>query len=151
MRLFRQLVSLISTHVFHKCSVATLPNKLSASETCFTWKYVEKKEEEEETRCPWSIRHAIVYQKHDFTTRKSENIIIRPSGATFANLQQSLRVDAAGRTSFIEQWTSIPMICVESGTSYWRDFINFLDEEISKMVGAAALVVTGKCANGTVR
>lgn len=78
-------------------------------------------------------------------SRTSDNIMIRPSSAMFANLQQSLRVDATVRTSFIERWASIPLICVESGTSSWREFINFLDEEISKIVSAATLVVGPSC------
>ena len=106
--------------------------RVGSFESCFLWKYVEPGGLE--GRYAYSIRQTLVYQKFDVRSMKSTNIIIRISHKLAAQTKIALTSTSEKRENpLLDSWTGMQMFCARSGLDEWRDFINYLDHEVTKI------------------
>jgi len=105
------------------------------TEMCYLLKYVDKKENANKASNPWSIRHALIYQKSALETESNEYIFARLSdflGETFRSLLSKTRAQIPPITS--PHWTEIQALCFRSVINNWRSYINWIDQEVSVIV-----------------
>ncbi|MCJ1357728.1 MAG: hypothetical protein MMC33_007724 [Icmadophila ericetorum] len=105
---------------------------LESVESCYLLKYVEPHEDSGPTINPYSIRHAAVYQKYLVASRQSKSILIRLSREMQEQLGNRLRSTDFPFES-LTQWSTIHLLCLGSLANGWRQFINYLDEEVDKL------------------
>jgi len=99
-------------------------------------KYVELHDDAEPSFNPWTIRQAIVYQKFDIEGLKSNLIFVRLSTAMQDALQDFFQENQSlDQTSeFVSQWGNIHILCLRTLNDNWRQYINYLDAEVSDIV-----------------
>ena len=81
---------------------------------------------------PYSIRQALIYHTFDLTANNETYIFIRLSellGSRFRSLLSKSRAVTEG----IQQphWTEIQSLCFSSVVDNWREYINWIDEQVS--------------------
>ena len=89
---------------------------------------------------PWTIRQAIVYQKFDIGGLKSNLIFVRLSSAMHVALQDVFQENQSlDQTSeFVSQWENIHILCLRTLNDNWRQYINYLDAEVSDIVSRSS-------------
>ena len=105
----------------------------SMPEVCYLFKYVECHNESQAAINPWQIRQMAIYQKYDLQSRRSIDQIIRISNAMQQGVKRILPT-SRNELQTIFDWESLHLTCFGSVLKNWRQFINYLDREISKMV-----------------
>jgi hypothetical protein len=85
---------------------------------------------------PWSIRQALIYQKTVPKAHENTYIFVRLSetlGNQFSKLLSKKRFTEQV-TKLPQHWTEIQALCIESLGDKWREYINWLDQEVSVLV-----------------
>jgi hypothetical protein len=113
--------------VTHRCP---LSGRATAIETCFLWKYVEAGAG---GRYAHSIRQALVYQRFELAGGRSTNVLVRMPWKLAARMKGGLAPGEGDSLHLLGRWTGVQMLCAASGMEEWRDFINYLDHEVSKL------------------
>jgi len=111
-------------------------------ESCYLLKYVDARETARVSDNPWSIRQALIYQKTAPKTHEDTYIFVRLSetlGDQFGRLLSKKRFAEQGMRP-PPHWTDIQALCIESLADKWRQYINWLDQEISVLVGIHELL-----------
>ena len=106
-------------------------------ETAYLLKYVDKKEAPKEFSNPWSIRQALIYQKSNIKTEQDTYIFIRLSellGERFRDLLSKRRAEERGLR--ILHWTEVHVMAFKSVIENWREYINWLDGDVSQLVSS---------------
>ena len=111
-------------------------------ESCYLLKYVGKRGGATPGTNPWSIRHALIYQKTSSTTECVSNLLIRLPDKVKQQLSDCLTSDETGPTEFVNDWTRLHAACFSSVDDDMRQFINYLDEEVTKVV---CILGSGSC------
>ncbi|KAL9561693.1 hypothetical protein ACKAV7_014249 [Fusarium commune] len=106
---------------------------LSSFECSYLLKYIEKRDDARPGSNPWSIRHALIYQKVSHEESKLCHILIRIPFAVKKLLGSSVLDRSGESSSFIEDWTNLHVTCFSSVDHNLHQFINYLDEEIDKL------------------
>ncbi|KAI1044238.1 hypothetical protein LB505_008657 [Fusarium chuoi] len=106
---------------------------LSLFECSYLLKYIERRDDARPGSDPWSIRHAVIYQKVSHQESKLHHILIRLPLAVKKLLGSSVLDRSGESSSFIEDWTHIHIACFSSVDHNLHQFINYLDEEIDKL------------------
>jgi hypothetical protein len=103
------------------------------TESCYLLKYVEKKDTAIKGSNPWSIRQALIYQKCNLELKENNYIFIRLSDLLGGQFGRILRrtENSVTRTP---HWTDIQELCLQSTVESWRQYINWLDQEVSVLV-----------------
>ena len=83
---------------------------------------------------PWSIRHALIYQKAARNRDEVSHLLIRLPVAVKQLLGTSLFKRGNERSLFTQDWTHLHTACFGSVDDNLRQFINYLDEEVTKLV-----------------
>ncbi|KAF5647073.1 hypothetical protein F25303_5246 [Fusarium sp. NRRL 25303] len=96
-------------------------------------KYIERRDDARPGSDPWSIRHAVIYQKVSHQESKLHHILIRLPLAVKKLLGSSVLDRSGESSSFIEDWTHLHIACFSSVDHNLHQFINYLDEEIDKL------------------
>lgn len=47
--------------------------------------------------------------------------------------------------TFISRWGNVHLLCLRTVNSDWREYVNYLDEEVSKIVSRHVLWCLGGC------
>ena len=98
-------------------------------------KYVEKHEDPGPTINPWTIRQAALYQKVETKTLESQHIFVRLSAAMQEALHDALqRRSPIQACDFIGRWERVHVLLLKTLNANWREYINYLDEEVTKIV-----------------
>lgn len=97
-------------------------------------KYVGLREGASKGTNPWSIRHALIYQKVDFDTRQTNHILVRIPENLENRLGESIIKDAEVAGVFVRQWVQLHSMSFGSVGDNLRQFINYLDEEVTSIV-----------------
>ena len=103
-------------------------------ETCYMLKYVQMHEDPGPTINPWTIRQAALYQKVAVETLESQHIFVRLSTAMQEELQGALQRSPNKECEFIGRWESVHVLFLKTLNANWRKYINYLDEEVTKIV-----------------
>ena len=106
---------------------------LTDLETCYMLKYVQM-HEDGPTINPWSIRQAALYQKVEVKSLESHHIFVRLSSAMQEALHHALQRSPNKECELISQWENVHMLFLKTLNANWRTYINYLDEEVSKIV-----------------
>lgn len=101
-------------------------------EFCYLLKYVSRRENASSKANPWSIRHALIHQKIDLASNRVSNILVRLPEKVKEQL--STIVKDNGMAEFARDWTWLHAACFSSVDNDLRQFINYLDQEITKVV-----------------
>ena len=96
-------------------------------------KYVQM-HEDGPTINPWSIRQAALYQKFEVKSLESHHIFVRLSSAMQEALHEALQRSPNRECEFISRWENVHMLFLKTLNANWRMYINYLDEEVSKIV-----------------
>ncbi len=107
---------------------------LTVSETCYLLKYVQMHDDDGPTINPWTIRQAALYQKIEVKSLESHHIFVRLSTAMQEALQHSLQHRSDQEFKFICRWERVHVLLLKTLNANWRRYINYLDEEVSKIV-----------------
>jgi hypothetical protein len=85
-------------------------------------------------RDPWSMRHTAIYQKYDVEKDTSVWILLQPSKACYQQLRQIFLSDKFGSLQKHRKhfWHMLFMWSFEQN---WRDYINFLEKDLTTLVG----------------
>ncbi|KAF5003356.1 hypothetical protein FDECE_10086 [Fusarium decemcellulare] len=102
-------------------------------ESCYLLKYVGKRDGATPGTNPWSIRHALIYQKVSREATRVSHILIRVPENVKQQLGSHLLRDDGNVMEFAQDWTHIHTACFSSVDRDLREFINYLDEEITKV------------------
>jgi hypothetical protein len=97
-------------------------------------KYVDRREDATPGTNPWSIRHALIHQKCDVESKRASNILVRLPERVKDSLGDLVKEDD-GMKGLAGDWTWLHIACFSSVDHDLRLFINYLDEEITKVVG----------------
>ena len=116
---------------YNAITLCDAENKATCFESCFLWKYVEPGGSD--GRYPYSIRQTLIYQKFETKTKQSTNVIIRIPYKLAARMKSALTSSDGNKHHLLDRWTGLQMMCAASGVDEWRDFINYLDHEVSKL------------------
>ncbi|ENH62819.1 hypothetical protein FOC1_g10006283 [Fusarium oxysporum f. sp. cubense race 1] len=106
---------------------------LSSFECSYLLKYIEKRDDARPGSNPWSIRHALIYQKVSHEESELSHILIRLPLAVKKLLGSSVLNRSGESSSFIEDWTNLHITCLSSVDHNLHQFINYLDEEVDKL------------------
>ncbi|KAJ4098276.1 hypothetical protein NW756_002860 [Fusarium oxysporum] len=106
---------------------------LSSFECSYLLKYIEKRDDARPGSNPWSIRHALIYQKVSHEESELSHILIRLPLAVKKLLGSSVLNRGGESSNFIEDWTNIHITCFSSVDHNLHQFINYLDEEVDKL------------------
>ena len=106
---------------------------LTNLETCYMLKYVQMHEDGPAIN-PWSIRQAALYQKFEVKSLESHHIFVRLSSAMQEALHHALQRSPNKECEFISRWENVHMLFLKTLNANWRMYINYLDEEVSKIV-----------------
>ncbi|WAO92292.1 Hypothetical protein NCS54_00979400 [Fusarium falciforme] len=104
---------------------------LASLEFCYLLKYVSRRENASSKANPWSIRHALIHQKIDLASNRVSNILVRLPEKVKEQL--STIVKDNGMAEFARDWTWLHAACFSSVDNDLRQFINYLDQEITKV------------------
>ncbi len=107
---------------------------LTVSETCYMLKYVQMHDDDGPTINPWTIRQAALYQKIEVKSLESHHIFVRLSTTMQEALQHSLQHTSNQEFEFICRWELVHVLLLKTLNANWRRYINYLDEEVSKIV-----------------
>ena len=97
-------------------------------------KYVELHDDEEPTINPWTIRQVVIYQKFDFQSLESSHIFVRLSKAMAEELHDALQINKDRGRELVGRWDRIHILYLRTLNENWRQYVNYLDEEVSKIV-----------------
>ncbi|KAM5349433.1 hypothetical protein ACJ41O_005938 [Fusarium nematophilum] len=113
-------------------SVTTLGSsgELASFESCYLLKYVGRKDDATPGTIPWSIRHALIYQKINESGQTSHILIRMPEKAK-DQLASSIKEEGSD-SRFAKDWTRLHAVSFSSVDGDLRHFINYLDEEVTK-------------------
>jgi hypothetical protein len=114
-----------------------ISNLTPATETAYLLKYVDKKDSPKEFSNPWSIRQALIYQKSDITASQDTYIFMRLSellGERFRDLLSKRKARERG-VRFLH-WSEIHTMAFRSVVANWREYINWLDGDVSQLVSS---------------
>ncbi|KAJ3527466.1 hypothetical protein NM208_g10686 [Fusarium decemcellulare] len=116
-------------------SVITLDNvgAWASFECCYLLKYVERRRRVMTGTNPWSIRHALIYQKISHESKRASHILIRLPERVKQELRDHTTPNGTGSVAFIEDWVHLHSTCFSSIDDDLREYINFLDEEVTKV------------------
>jgi hypothetical protein len=82
-----------------------------------------------------------VYQKVAFQSKRIDHIFVRLSGEMGKRLNQKLLSSReAVHPADMTDWTDVHSLCLDSVAPFWRRYINYLDEEVYKVVGALQIL-----------
>ncbi|KAF3911497.1 hypothetical protein ABW20_dc0107160 [Dactylellina cionopaga] len=112
-------------------------------ECCYLLKYVELHDRPTEKDRPWAIRQVGVYQRYDFTTKRSICVLVRPPQRLMKLASETLDPWSSNvelKEEFCMDWTQIHILCLSAIKDQWRDHINSLDDKVVAM--AAKLCFT---------
>jgi hypothetical protein len=104
------------------------------TELSYLLKYVDKRDNAKPGSDPWSIRHALVYQKVSRDQSRLSHILIRLPAAVKRVLGSSLLHPSDKSSVFVEDWTHLHTACFGSIDVNMRHLINYLDEEVDHLV-----------------
>ncbi|KUJ08141.1 uncharacterized protein LY89DRAFT_350958 [Mollisia scopiformis] len=82
-------------------------------------------------RDPWSIRHSAIYQRYEQKTNSTHWVIIQPSESFYCQLKQFLHPNRT--TSALETAAVIHSAFLWDGGRNWRQYINYLEKELSNL------------------
>ncbi|KAJ4207540.1 hypothetical protein NW759_013940 [Fusarium solani] len=105
---------------------------LVSFELCYMLKYVDRREDATPGTNPWSIRHALIHQKCDVESKRASNILVRLPERVKDSLGDLVKEDD-GMKGLAGDWTWLHIACFSSVDHDLRLFINYLDEEITKV------------------
>lgn len=108
------------------------------TETAYLLKYVDKKDTPKDFSNPWSIRQALIYQKSNFITSQDAYIFMRLSellGSRFGDILSNRRARERG-LKFLH-WSEIHTMAFKSVVVSWREYINWLDRDVSQLVSSS--------------
>jgi len=111
------------------------------TETAYLLKYVDKKDSPQDFSNPWSIRQALIYQKSNIITNQDTYIFMRLSellGARFGDILSKRRARERG-VKFLH-WSEIHTMAFKSVVVNWREYINWLDGDVSQLVSSSIFV-----------
>lgn len=129
----------MSLHTF----TMTSKLRLEMLETCYLLKYIDKKDSPGKFSNPWSIRQALIYQKSNLVTKQDTYIFTRLSellGENFRNLLSKRSVKERGPK--IPHWSEIHTMAFKSAVVNWREYINWLDGDVSQLVSCSFFLPT---------
>ncbi|KNB12399.1 hypothetical protein FOXG_12004 [Fusarium oxysporum f. sp. lycopersici 4287] len=106
---------------------------LSSFECSYLLKYIEKRDDARPGSNPWSIRHALIYQKVSHEESELSHILIRLPLAVKKLLGSSVLNRSGESSNFVEDWTNLHITCFSSVDHNLHQFINYLDEEVDKL------------------
>ncbi|KAH7002181.1 hypothetical protein EDB80DRAFT_752508 [Ilyonectria destructans] len=112
---------------------------LKTIESCYLLKYVGLREGASKGTNPWSIRHALIYQKVDFDTWQTNHILVRIPENLENRLGESIIKDSEVAGAFVRQWVQLHSMSFGSVGDNLRQFINYLDEEVTNIFERIAL------------
>ena len=124
----------VLTHYDHYAMNSQQVAKISSFESCFLWKYVEPGGTE--GRYAYSIRQMLVYQRFDVRSKRGTNVIVRIPKKLAVEMKCALTAttsEEGEKNPLLDSWTGVQMLCARSGLDEWRDFINYLDHEVTKI------------------
>ncbi|KAH7142071.1 hypothetical protein EDB81DRAFT_653561 [Dactylonectria macrodidyma] len=101
-------------------------------ESCYLLKYVGKKEDATPGGIPWSIRHALIYQKVNIKTKQSSHILARLPEQVKQQLADAIKKNCS-KSEFAQDWTHLHAVCFGCVEHDLRNMVNYLDEEITKV------------------
>ncbi|RTE79748.1 hypothetical protein BHE90_005787 [Fusarium euwallaceae] len=115
-------------------SITTLDGsgQWASFESCYLLKYVGIREDARPGTIPWSIRHALIYQKINIETKHSSHILIRLPEQVKGQLATSIR-ERGSKSDFVRDWAHLHGVCFSSIDSDLRNMINYLDEEVTEV------------------
>ncbi|KAK1990952.1 hypothetical protein LX36DRAFT_704992 [Colletotrichum falcatum] len=106
---------------------------VSQLETCYLLKYVQRRDSAGPKAYPWSLRHSLIYQNVNLNTQTIDHILIRPPDTMDQRLAHAVGKTPEARKAFLSDWSQIHSMSFESVDGSFRDCINQLDEEVSKL------------------
>jgi hypothetical protein len=115
-------------------------------ETNYLLKYVDKKESAGTFSNPWSIRQALVYQNSDLEAGRDTYIFIRVSellGDRFRDLLSKRKAREMGPRML--HWSEIHSMVFKSVIVNWREYINWLDRDVSQLVSLTIFIPFPSC------
>jgi Mg2+ and Co2+ transporter CorA len=99
-------------------------------------KYVAKRLDASKSANPWSIRHALIYQKVDLAAGESNHILVRLSETMKSQLDKSITETPR---QFVRDWVELHVVCLDNIDHDMRQYINYLDEEVREVFGRMLL------------
>ena len=126
-------------HTYHWITQCKRANErknamLTNLETCYMLKYVQMHEDDGPTINPWAIRQAALYQKIELKSLESQHVFVRLSAAMQEALHHALQRSPKKECEFISRWENVHVLFLKTLNANWRRYINYLDEEVSKIV-----------------
>ncbi|KAH7143768.1 hypothetical protein EDB81DRAFT_842978 [Dactylonectria macrodidyma] len=112
---------------------------MNAFESCYLLKYIGLREDASKGTNPWSIRHSLIYQKVDFKTCETNHILIRIPETMENRLGESVLKDTELASDFVKKWAQLHSMSFGSVGDNLRQFINYLDEEVTSIFERIAL------------
>ena len=97
-------------------------------------KYVQMHEDPGPTINPWTIRQVALFQKIEVKSFESHHICVHLSTAMQGALHHALQRSPNQELEFISRWECVHVLLLKTLNSNWRKYINYLDEEVSKIV-----------------
>jgi hypothetical protein len=122
-------------------NLMNLKELTTPTETAYLLKYVDKKDSPKDFSNPWSIRQALIYQKSNLVTNQDTYIFMRLSellGARFGDILSKRRAQERG-VKFLH-WSEIHTMAFQSVVVNWREYINWLDGDVSQLVSSSIFV-----------
>lgn len=105
-------------------------------ESCYLLKYVARRLDASKSANPWSIRHALIYQKVDLVAGESNHILVRLSETMKSQLDKSITETPR---QFVRDWVGLHVVCLDNIDHDMRQYINYLDEEVREVFGRMLL------------
>lgn len=102
-------------------------------ESCYLLKYIDKRDGIKQGANPWAIRHALIYQKVDRMGSRTSHLLARLPTAVSKLLGASLRESSGGGSVFVQDWSHLHTTCFSTIKDNLRQFINYLDHEVTDL------------------
>ncbi|RFN51777.1 hypothetical protein FIE12Z_3980 [Fusarium flagelliforme] len=101
-------------------------------ESCYLLKYIDRRDGIKQGANPWAIRHALIYQKVDRDDSRTSHLLARLPTAVIKLLGEGLR-SSGTESVFVQDWSHLHTTSFSSIKDNLRQFINYLDQEITDL------------------
>ncbi|KAH7006596.1 hypothetical protein EDB82DRAFT_544376 [Fusarium venenatum] len=101
-------------------------------ESCYLLKYIDRRDIVRQCVNPWTIRHALIYQKFDRIDSRTSHLLARLPTAVSRLLGESIG-NSGEKSVFVQDWSHLHTTCFSSINDNLRKFINYLDHEITDL------------------
>ena len=111
-------------------------------EMSYIFRYVENLEKDGMSGVEaWPIRKTGLYQKFSTTSLQSHSIVIAPSIALENQITAVFIKKSLPTVDYPRHWTNFHMLCLNSFSSNWRSYIDYLAGKIEEIVSTRAYII----------